>query len=164
MKRIIKLIIPILCVSFLANAQTIKEWREPSVIKKFFPGQKVVVDSVSQIGRWNVVFEGTNDGGYFSAFDLSQFVTGKKQIQVTELLFIDYKHKNIDKNREAVAKIIWSSDGYKVCLLINEYPHAVFDFKNKRGYCRTNFPIPVNWEYPNFKWDDNILEYFKEID
>jgi len=59
-------------------------------------------------------------------------------------------------------QLVWSQDGLKAALLVNRYPHAVFDFAARRGYCRTGFPPPVSdWSGHDHAWDDRVLELFK---
>ena len=160
MKKVALIYIGLLFFPILSIAQNPDEWRKPSAMNRFHPGEKVVVDSVSQLGRWAVVFEDDGDTGYFYALDLNEQNKGHNPIQ--EALHI-YNVKNIsDKDRESIAVILWSEDGQKACLLINDYPHAIVDFKAKRGYCRTNSPPPGKWKDHDFKWDDNVLKYFKK--
>jgi hypothetical protein len=127
-------------------------------MQSFFPGRPIVVDSTSLAGRWAVVFEDDGHTGYFYAIDLFAQEKGENMIQ--EALHI-YNVGNVtDRDRESVAAIVWSDDGQKACLLINEYPHAIVDFTAKRGYCRTNFPPPGKWKDHDFGWDDSVLDYF----
>lgn len=127
-------------------------------MKRFFPGKKVIVDSVSHVKRWAVVFEDDGDTGYFYALDLEEQSNGNNPLQ--EALHV-YNVKDIlDKERESIAAVIWSEDGQKACFLINDYPHAVVDFNAKRGYCRTNFPPPGKWKEHDFGWDDDVLKFF----
>lgn len=70
-------------------------------------------------------------------------------------------HNVTDKNKPSVVRIAWSPDGTKASLWINNYPHAVFDFTAKRGYCRTNFPPPLKWKAHNFSWSDDALKFFQ---
>jgi hypothetical protein len=46
----------------------------------------------------------------------------------------------VDKHLLSTVKILWTTDNTKAFLSINNYYHAVFDFKNKAGYCRNGFP------------------------
>jgi hypothetical protein len=108
------------------------------------------------------VFEDDGDTGYLYALDLSAQAKGQNPIQ--EALHI-YNAKSVaDGDQESVAAIIWSEDGQRACLLINNYTHAVVDFAGKRGYCRTNFPPPGKWKDHDFKWDDRALDYFRKKD
>ncbi|PAC27096.1 hypothetical protein BWI92_24520 [Flectobacillus sp. BAB-3569] len=49
-----------------------------------------------------------------------------------------------DKHKPSTLKILWTEDESKAFLSINNYYHAVFDFRNKAGYCRTGFPESNN--------------------
>ena len=46
-------------------------------------------------------------------------------------------------------------------LLIDEHPQAVFDFEEKRGYCRSGFPEPgPEHGWTRRDWDDSLREAF----
>ncbi len=125
----------------------------------FYPGKEAFADSASANGNWAVVFEDDGDTGYFYALDLNEEKKGENSIQ--EALQI-YNAKSVtDSHKESIASIIWSLDGDKACLLINDYPHAIIDFAAKRAYCRTNFPSPGKWKDHDFTWDDRVLSFFK---
>ena len=71
-----------------------------------------------------------------------------------------------DKDKLHQFEIIWAEDALQAALLINGKFHAVFDFVNFRGYCRTNFP-PVNpessfGEYSHTWTDECIKDFIKE--
>ncbi|OOS01594.1 hypothetical protein B0186_02505 [Canicola haemoglobinophilus] len=86
-----------------------------------------------------VIFEDDGETGYFYAMDLHQKVQ-----PVVDSLFV-YAVKDIDEkslNEPRKLQIAWSEDGYKAFLLINGYPHAVFDFQQFIGYNHTKFPEP----------------------
>lgn len=69
-----------------------------------------------------------------------------------------------DKDKPHLFEIFWSKDGMKAALRIDQYFHAVFDFEENRGYCRTNFlpsdPDSIFGEYSH-EWDDDCLRHFK---
>jgi hypothetical protein len=62
----------------------------------------------------------------------------------------------------SVEFLVWSSDGLKAALLVNNYPHAIFDFEVRRGYCRTGFP-PADPKWTDFdhSWDDRAVDLLK---
>jgi hypothetical protein len=103
------------------------------------------------------VFEDDGETGYFYGLD-----TTKKDSPILDALQI-YNVKNItDRNIPSTVQIVWSADGLKSALLINKYPHAIFDFQVKRGYCRTGFPPPAKtWSSQGHEWDDKAQDLFK---
>ncbi|MBY0572186.1 MAG: DUF2251 domain-containing protein, partial [Undibacterium sp.] len=103
-----------------------------------------------------VVFEDDGETGFFYAIDYSS-----KEQPIQEAMSIYDVHSVTDKSKTSVVHIKWSTDGMKVSLWINDYPHAVFDFTAKRGYCRRNFPTPGKWKSHDFSWSDNALNFFR---
>lgn len=84
-----------------------------------------------------VMFEDDGETGFFYAMDLDQ----QAQPVVDRLLVYrvtDVKQDSLKEPRRL--QLCWSEDGYKAFLLINGYPHAVFDFKAFVGYNHTKLP------------------------
>ena len=104
------------------------------------------------------VFEDDGDTGYFYALDFSQ-----PEQPIQNALHIYNVADIADKHLPSEIKIGWSLDSRKSVLLINGYPHAIFDFEAKRGYCRTGFP-PADeasgWSGQD--WSDDALELFPD--
>lgn len=119
-------------------------------------GKAAVFEFKSQKGNLSVVFEDDGDTGYFYALDYSA-----TEQPIQEAMNIYDVHNVTDKNKPSVVRMAWSPDGTKAGLWINNYPHAVFDFTAKRGYCRTNFPPPGKWKSHNFSWSDDALKFFQ---
>jgi hypothetical protein len=72
----------------------------------------------------------------------------------------------VDRQLHSVVEILWSEDGLKSALLINDYPHAVFDFAAKRGYSRNDFlnfrPASLgDWDSSTHQWDDAVMQFFR---
>ncbi|MGN6391644.1 MAG: DUF2251 domain-containing protein [Gemmatimonadales bacterium] len=64
----------------------------------------------------------------------------------------------VDRELPSDLEVVWSEDGQQAALLLNSYPHAVFDFEARRGYCRTGFPSPPDgWSRQGHAWDDEAL-------
>jgi hypothetical protein len=107
-------------------------------------------------GRYSAVFEDDGETGYFYALD---FGGGGQPIQNAVHI---YNVADVsDKHRPSTIEIGWSPDSAKVVLLINDYPHAVFDFASKRGFCRTGFPSPAQGSgWLGHEWSDDSLELF----
>lgn len=86
-----------------------------------------------------VIFEDDGETGYFYALDLHQ-----KAQPVVDSLFV-YALSDIEKNSLSEPRklqICWSENGYQAFLLINGYPHAVFDFNQFVGYNHSKQPMP----------------------
>ncbi len=124
--------------------------------RTFRPGEKIIVESDAATGRRGVVFEDDGRTGYFYARDYS----------VPEHLFVDVLHiyslKELrDAHLSSEVHIIWSEDEMKVALIINRYPHAVFDFGEKIGYSRDVFPDPdprTGWRHERYA--DSLRQLF----
>jgi hypothetical protein len=70
----------------------------------------------------------------------------------------------VDKGTPSTVEIAWSGDHAKVVLLIDDYPHAVFDFTSRKGFCRTGFPPPssdTSWSIHGHVWNEEALELFQ---
>ncbi len=85
------------------------------------------------------MFEDDGETGYFYAMDLHQV-----NQPVVDSLFVynvsDIEQESLKEPRRL--EICWSEDGYQAFLLINGYPHAVFDFKQFVGYNHSKHPYP----------------------
>lgn len=128
-----------------------------SAMTEFHPGQEAYLDSKSAANSFAVVFEDDGTTGYFYALD-----TANESQMILDAVHIYNANKVTDKDRSSVVQIIWSESGEQAALLINEYPHAVFDFAAKRGYCRTGFPPPSpNWSSEGHEWDDAAMSFFE---
>ena len=100
----------------------------------FTVGEDTFFGSTSPTSSYGVVFEDDLSTGYFYAIDVSQ---GQKIMDAVHI----YNVANVtDKAKPCIIKIAWTDDGHVASLLINNYCHAIFDFENKEGYCRTAFP------------------------
>lgn len=125
----------------------------------FQVGIETFIPCDSKQKPYAVVFEDNSETGYFYACKVSK----NSQLNILDAMHI-YNVKNVaDKNIPSVITIGWSPIGKQSILLINKYPHAVFDFANQKAYCRTGFP-PVTenqWCQNDRQWNDLVLEYFK---
>lgn len=120
-------------------------------------GQKTVVEGPSPDKRHVVVFEDDGDTGYFYALDML-----RADNPIVDALHIYNVTNMTDRQIPSTVQIVWSADDLKAMLLINRYPHAVFDFAARRGYCRTAFPPPdKRWTARGHAWDDKVVEMFR---
>ena len=103
----------------------------------FKVGEDTFIDSTAENNK-SVVFEDNCETGYFYAIDRNN------DQEILDALHI-YDVANVsDKHKSSNIKILWTEDLTKAFLSINNYYHAVFDFKKKAGYCRNGFPESNN--------------------
>ncbi|MGC5698811.1 DUF2251 domain-containing protein [Pseudomonas sp. NFXW11] len=120
-------------------------------------GQELVLEAPAEEGSFAVVFEDDGDTGYFYALD-----TAADDNPINDALHIYNVADVSDSDKPSVVKIGWSTDHCKAVLLINDYPHAVFDFDARQGYCRSGFPEQVGkgWSEAGHQWDEAALALF----
>lgn len=129
--------------------------------RTFQPGDHAFLASDAPGHQHGAVFEDDGETGYFYAVDLT-----RSENRVLDAVHI-YNVANVtDRDRPSVLSIVWSGDGMKCALLINEYPHAVFDFSAQRGFCRTNFPnFPDHnddcWRSSDHGWSDEAIAWLR---
>ncbi|MEN0054668.1 MAG: DUF2251 domain-containing protein [Mucilaginibacter sp.] len=127
-----------------------------SVDETFIVGEDTYYSSNSYGFKHGVIFEDDLNTGYFYA------VETQPQVKILDAVHIYNVGDVVDKVKPCNIKIVWTEDEQFASLLINNYCHAIFDFKNKAGYCRTAFPES------NGKWDrkeltdDLIIELLTE--
>jgi hypothetical protein len=122
-------------------------------------GEKVMIEGPSPAPPFVAVFEDDGDTGYFYAVDRS-----RNKNLILDALHIYNVAQITDRKIPSTVKIVWSMDDKKAALLINGFPHAVFDFNSRRGYCRDGFPPPngSDWSRGGHHWDDVALQYFEQ--
>jgi len=120
----------------------------------FVPGMKARYASDSPTAQFSAVFEDDGDTGYFYAHDRSHGGRILDAVQICNVSSV------VDKDRESSAEIVWSRDGLKAVLLINDYPHAITDFLARRSYCRTEFPSPPP-DWNRGPWNEELVELFR---
>jgi hypothetical protein len=127
--------------------------------QEFHVGTPTVIEAPSPEGQFGVVFEDDGTTGYFYALDS----------ECGEEPFVDALHIYsvegvTDRHFPSFVHILWSSDGSKACLIINRYPHAMFDFSNKKSYSRDVFPEPApRSQWTHHAWDDSLRGCFFHI-
>jgi len=124
-------------------------------------GTPVIIPQDSPNSRYSAFFEDEGETGYFYAVDYSRSAD-----VIVDALHIYNVADVIDRDRPSRVRIVWSEDGMKCALLINDHPHAAFDFSAKRGYCRTNFPNFENpddgsWVKSDHAWSDDVVSWLE---
>lgn len=126
----------------------------------FRAGQPLVVDADSPIGRYATVFEDDGDAGCFYAVDTD--VEDGNPVQDALLVYV--AADVTDAELPSTLEIGWSRDGLKALLLINDTPHAAFDFERRQGWCLSGLPeTAVNkaWSKAPRGWSDEVEALFE---
>lgn len=130
----------------------------PFIIRKEVEvGTPTVAESHAPNHPYAVVFEDDGEAGYFYALDLrieDDPIQDALHIYTCDLLQ--------EEQPEYILLIKWSADSTKAMLLVNNYPHALFDFAAKQGYCRTGLPqhTAKGWSKGGHAWSDEAEEQF----
>jgi hypothetical protein len=119
-------------------------------------GDPVVIEAASHADSIAVVFEDDGETGYFYSVDVSN-----DELRILDAMHIYTVVDVSDRGAPSTIKVLWDEGGTRAALLVNDYAHAVFDFGERRGYCRNDYPEPPtgsDWVRP--EWNDLILESF----
>jgi len=117
----------------------------------FIVGEDTFFDNRSPTSSFGVTFEDDLTTGYFYA------INTKPAIKILDALHIYNVEDVVDKDKPCHIQIVWSENGDLAALLINKYCHAIFDFKNKAGYCRNAFP-PSNGKWRSTNNERKLTE------
>jgi hypothetical protein len=128
----------------------------------FRPG-RAFLSSNSPIVPWTVVFEDEGIAGYFYACDRSQ-ETQEHAIMDAMLIYNVGTMQNPENER--LATVEWSSSGFEAVLYLDGTAQALFDFRQRCGYCRLDFPnfLPESgdtWQKASHAWNDAALSRFE---
>ena len=127
--------------------------------ESFKVGQPLVVDADSPIGRYAVVFEDDGETGCFYAVDTD--IEDGNPVQDALLVYV--AADVTDAELASTLEIGWADDGLKALLLINEVPHAAFDFARRQGWCLSALPeAAVNkaWSKGPRGWSEDVEALF----
>ena len=122
-------------------------------------GQPLVVDGDSPIGRYATVFEDDGETGVFYAVDTD--IEDGNPVQDALLVYI--AADVTDAELASTLEIGWSDDGLKALLLINDEPHAAFDFEKRQGWCQLALPegaVNKAWAKASRGWSDEVEALF----
>jgi len=118
-------------------------------------GTDTFVDGTAPDGRFAVAFEDDGETGYFYALELAG---GQRIVDAMHVYDVAGVR---DRDVPSLVEIGWSRDARKAVLLINDHPHAVFDFDARRGWCRSGFPPPPrDGGWSGHAWDDAATALF----
>ena len=119
---------------------------------RFRPGFDAWFACDSPTADYSAVFEDDGETGYLYA------CRRDAKPHILDACLVYTARDVIDRDKDSVAEITWSTDGLKAGLLINDYLHAVIDFQQRKAWCRTNFPPPGgDWHAESREpWSDDL--------
>ncbi len=135
----------------------------------FTPG-RAFLSSNSTAVPWTVVFEDEGVAGYFYACDRSQEVHEHSILDAMLIYNVAALAKSDAENQrpepQRIASVEWSRDGMQALLYIDGTPQALFNFTDREGYCRSNFPNFLatgndSWRKDSHAWDEAAFERFE---
>jgi hypothetical protein len=124
--------------------------------ERFLPGSETWYASDSPHNAFSAVFEDDGQTAYFYAYNRAA-----RETPILDAVHVYNVANVVDRQIESLVEIIWSQDGLKASLLINDFPHAVLDFVSQTAYCRTGFP-PASKTWHRGTWDDALMRLFDE--
>ncbi len=128
----------------------------------FRPG-RAFLSSNSPVVPWTVVFEDEGIAGYFYACDRSQ-ETQEHAIMDAMLIYNVGTMQNSENER--LAAVEWSRNGLEAVLYLDGTAQGMFDFAQRRGYCRLDFPNFMQengdtWQKASHAWNDAAFARFE---
>jgi len=119
-------------------------------------GSPVMLQSEAPSAQMSVVFEDDGDTGYFYAL-----APGAEALELLDALHV-YNAEQDLRGTECRIELLWSADGMKAGLRLNAALWAVFDFEQRKGWCRSEFPPPQGrWQGGEREpWDPALLKQF----
>jgi hypothetical protein len=136
----------------------------------FTPGLAFLSSDSPTAPPWTAVFEDEGVAGYFYACDRSQ-TTHEESILDAMLIYnvaalARSDAENERPERERIAAIEWSRDGMQAALYLDGIPQGLYDFRERVGYCRLNFPNFLEekgdtWRKFTHAWSDSVIQRFE---
>jgi len=131
----------------------------------FTPG-RAFLSSDSPAVPWTVVFEDEGVAGYFYACDRSQT---KHEDSILDAMLIYNVASMSEPDTQPAGRMVtvqWSRAGLKAALYLDGTPQALYDFGERCGYCRLNFPNFLsdradNWRRNSHAWSDAAMQEFE---
>ena len=128
----------------------------------FRPGRAFLSSNSPQV-PWTVVFEDEGVAAYFYACDRSQ---ESQDHAILDAMLIYNVASLQETGADRLAVVEWSKDGLRAVLYLDGTAQALFDFGQRCGHCRMNFPnfIAVQgetWQKESHAWSDAALQRFE---
>lgn len=139
-----------------------KVYREAMESLSFTPG-RAFLSSNSTTVPWTVVFEDEGVAGYFYACDRSQET---QENSILDAMLVYNVSALSEAERERLATVEWSKDGFRAVLYLDGTAQAMVDFERRVSTCRTDFPNfleeqGAQWRRTTHAWDEAAVQGFE---
>lgn len=101
--------------------------------------------------EFGVVFEDDGNTGYF-------YATNASATRIYDALHIYDCGDTLRIDEGTSAFVVWQPALEKAGLFIRDHFHAVFDFRNRKGYCRSGFPTPLAEWKVSHDWEEHCTD------
>ncbi|RTQ53452.1 DUF2251 domain-containing protein [Hymenobacter gummosus] len=114
-----------------------------------------LLSSAAAHGGYEVMFEDDGSTGYVYA------ISNKPGPELLDALHIYNVADIADRQVPVTASIVWNEAGDAAAFVLNGYCHALYDFRQRAGFCRTGFPPPrQEQDAPRELTDELVDQYF----
>ncbi|RAK66631.1 DUF2251 domain-containing protein [Hymenobacter edaphi] len=114
-----------------------------------------LLSSVAAHGGYEMMFEDDGTTGYVYA------IGNKPGPELLDALHIYNVPDVADRHRPVAASLIWNEAEDAAAFVLNGYCHALYDFRQQVGFCRTGFPPPRQPQAtPRELTDELVDQYF----
>jgi hypothetical protein len=131
-----------------------------SPTETYYPGQGFYLESDCPQGRYQVAFEENWEAAWFHLID-TRIDTKVDADKPQHSLWL-YQPQNdaelfCEPDGTGLINIIWSSDGKRVGLFINNRGLALFDIEHRYAFCHEPIPSTAQSRWQQHPWDDRLL-------
>ena len=125
--------------------------------ERFRKGSGAFFSSESLRPPFGAVFEEEGGVAYLYACDLTESTS-----QILDAVLVYQVDTSAIAIRDSEARIMWTSDGLKAGLFLDERLEATIDFENRTASSRTNYPPPSGpWSGRSRpSWSESFSELF----
>ena len=112
---------------------------------------------------WYVVFEDEGVAAYFYACDRTR---GEADDAGVDAMLVYNVSSLQEPEKQRLASIQWSQDGLQALLYLDGVSQGLFDFGQRIGSCRLDFPNFTesqheNWRKSSHAWDEAAVKKFE---
>jgi hypothetical protein len=113
-----------------------------------------LLSSTAAHGSYEVMFEDDGTTGYFYA------ISTRPGPELLDALHVYNVADIADRQVPVAASIIWNEAEDAAAFVLNGYCHALYDFHQRAGFCRTGFPPPRQEQEVSRELTDELVDQY----